>query len=296
MSDLILAMDVLTSAEYGPTDASAQATAWPDPAGVRVGSLRVGLYDHDGWFPASPAIRRAVAEAGAALADRGATVVTFRPPAVEPALTLFIAAAGADGLRTMRRVLRDEPVDPHLKGFLAVSRTPRPLRPVLAAVLDAAGRPHYALPVRASGPWSPAQMARLRDELERYVTGFGAALDASGVDVLISPPFAVPALTHGAGVDLTAHTAGSYATLYSTLGLPSGVVPITRVRAGEESDRPSSGVLSRAARDVETGSAGLPVGVQIAARAWRDDLVLAVMAALESDLVARAEYPRTPVA
>jgi fatty acid amide hydrolase len=40
--------------------------------------------------------------------------------------------------------------------------------------------------------------------------------------------------------------------------------------------------MDRAAIDTERGSAGLPVAVQIAARPWREDLVLATMAALES--------------
>jgi fatty acid amide hydrolase len=46
---------------------------------------------------------------------------------------------------------------------------------------------------------------------------------------------------------------------------------------------------------VEEGSAGLPVGVQVVARHWREDQVLAVMAALEEDFRRRPGYPVTPV-
>jgi fatty acid amide hydrolase len=54
------------------------------------------------------------------------------------------------------------------------------------------------------------------------------------------------------------------------------------VRPGEETDRPRSwDAAQRTARKVERGSAGLPVGVQIVARPWREDVVLAVMAELE---------------
>ena len=44
----------------------------------------------------------------------------------------------------------------------------------------------------------------------------------------------------------------------------------------------SAGIgVERAAHAVEMGSTGLPVGVQVVARSWREDIVLALMAALE---------------
>jgi hypothetical protein len=65
-----------------------------------------------------------------------------------------------------------------------------------------------------------------------------------------------------------------------------------RVRAGEESDRPPSrDLVERTARKVEKGSAGLPVGVQVAARHWREDIVLAVMSALEEYFRQQSDYP-----
>ena len=48
-----------------------------------------------------------------------------------------------------------------------------------------------------------------------------------------------------------------------------------------------------AARDAELGSAGLPIGVQIAARPFREDVLLSIMSALES---VGSDAPRTPIA
>jgi fatty acid amide hydrolase len=42
------------------------------------------------------------------------------------------------------------------------------------------------------------------------------------------------------------------------------------------------------------GSTGLPVGVQVVARHWREDVALAVMAALEEHLRRQADYPLRP--
>ncbi|UCG43470.1 MAG: hypothetical protein JSU73_02310 [candidate division WOR-3 bacterium] len=77
----------------------------------------------------------------------------------------------------------------------------------------------------------------------------------------------------------TVYSAGSCSSVYNMLGFPAAVVLITRVRAGEESDRPASRDKADAA--AEKGSIWLPVGVQVAARHRRDDVVPAVMQALE---------------
>jgi Asp-tRNA(Asn)/Glu-tRNA(Gln) amidotransferase A subunit family amidase len=52
--------------------------------------------------------------------------------------------------------------------------------------------------------------------------------------------------------------------------------------------------VERAARYVEAGSSGLPVGVQVVSRHWREDVVLAVMATLETFFRAQPDYPDRP--
>jgi fatty acid amide hydrolase len=74
-----------------------------------------------------------------------------------------------------------------------------------------------------------------------------------------------------------------HALLFNLMGLPAGVVAATRVRPGEESARTVGRDRSdHVARRIEAGSAGLPIGVQVAARPWREDVVLAVMEAIEA--------------
>ena len=87
----------------------------------------------------------------------------------------------------------------------------------------------------------------------------------------------------------------SYPGLFNLLGMPAGVVAATRVRAGEQSDRATSwDIVDRTACRAERGSAGLPVGVQVAARHWREDVALAVMAALEEHFRSQPDYPAHP--
>jgi fatty acid amide hydrolase len=73
------------------------------------------------------------------------------------------------------------------------------------------------------------------------------------------------------------------------------VVAVTRVRSGEESDcLPSIDLVESIALKVEQGSVGLPVGVQVAARHWCEDIVLAVMAAIEEHFQPQPDYPVHP--
>jgi fatty acid amide hydrolase len=130
---------------------------------------------------------------------------------------------------------------------------------------------------------------RLIEEEDAYCARFRSALDAGQFDAIICPPFALPAVPHGGYM---ACVALSYSMLYNLLGMPAGVVAATRVRPGEESDRPRSrDVVEQAARAAEADSSALPVGVQILARHWREDVLLAVMAALEAHFAGRPDYP-----
>jgi fatty acid amide hydrolase len=43
------------------------------------------------------------------------------------------------------------------------------------------------------------------------------------------------------------------------------------------------------------GSEGLPIGVQVIARPWREDVALVLMAVLESASRERLDFPKTPV-
>jgi hypothetical protein len=76
------------------------------------------------------------------------------------------------------------------------------------------------------------------------------------------------------------------------LGLPSGTVATTRVAAGEDAGREQSRdtVLKRA-RETDIASVGLPVGVQVSALPWREDIALAIMGALERSAAVKPYFP-----
>jgi fatty acid amide hydrolase len=258
---------------------------------VDVAGLRVGWYDDDGWFLPAPAVRRAVARAKDALQGDGVDVVRVAPPNVRRALQLFLGLVARDGSHYLRAAA-GEALDPQVSSTLRIGRLPRTARKALAGALTATGQTIMAVAPTALEPLTARRRAQLLDALEDFRAGYRARWRRSGIDALVCPPHALPALRHGQSRLLGPTAAGSYTTLFSVTGHPAGVVPITRVRAGEESDRVVGVQLAaRAARACERGSAGLPVGVQVVADHDREAIALAVMRRLERSMRDDREHP-----
>ncbi len=261
---------------------------------VNLAELVIGYYTDDGTFDVYSAGKRAVLDAVRWLERRGATLVPFSPPDVGEAMRLFFGILAGDAGKGVRRFLRGSPRDPRIAQLLAITAASAPTRALIRLFLQGTGRRRLAALLDAYGDPSADRHFTLVAELMDYQARFRTALDrAAGdrpIDALLSPPVSLPAFRHGASSELG--VGGAYALIYNVLGYPAGVVPVTRVRPDEEiATARSSDKMDRAARDTERGSCGLPVGVQVAARPFREDVALAVMAALEGAAEPEADYP-----
>jgi fatty acid amide hydrolase len=116
----------------------------------------------------------------------------------------------------------------------------------------------------------------------------------AGLDAVICAAHPLPALRHG-GSYLLGSVAGC-TFLWNVMGVPSGSAAVTRVREDEQASREqrTRDRVMRAAAETDAGSAGLPVGVQVVARPWREDVVLAVMRRLQDSIRERPDYPSRP--
>jgi amidase len=103
-----------------------------------------------------------------------------------------------------------------------------------------------------------AKFGELLEQVDRFRSEMLAFMEAH--DLILCPPGAFTALPHGEVLKPDRFPGFSYAGTYNLTGWP-GVV----VRGG-------------------TSPGGLPIGVQVVARAWREDVALAVASHLESAL------------
>ncbi len=267
-----------------------------DPSATDVRGLRVGFYVDDGFFPATAPIARGVSEAVAALEEAGAVVVPFEPPAGPEIVATYVGALSSDGGKAVANLLRGEALIPQLKALRRLATLPGPLRrlaanrvrgrePRVAGLLDGIGKRDVA---------SYWDLAARRTTLRRQVL---AAWDVAELDVVVCPAHATAAIGHGQFPNFG--PAGSYAMRFNLVNFPAGVAPVGRVRPDETRLRVSADRrpdrLDRQAAEVVEGTEGLPTAVQVVARPYREDLVLAVMLALDAGLRSGSEFPATPV-
>jgi fatty acid amide hydrolase len=263
-----------------------------DPASVDLQRLRIGWWVEDGVFTASPAVQRAVREAAEALAAQGAEVKPFQPSGLEEFFNIYLGLMGADAGEHGRRLAQGQPLDWRLKKLLRLARLPGYLREPLVFSLRQTGQQQFARIISHARPTSANGYWQLTYRLRELQRAFWKQAAQAGIDIFLSPPHALPAMPHRKPIDLVA--AASHAFVMNCLDAPAGIVPVTCVRPDEEDARPESrDQVLRQARATDRGSAGLPVGVQVSAAPWREDLVLAAMRALEQSLRHRADYPVT---
>jgi fatty acid amide hydrolase len=257
-----------------------------------IDGLRVGFFVDDGVVPVSAACRRAVDRAVRVLQDAGCVVVEAPPHDVLELVSVYLGGMSADGGATLRAQIDDDDLDMALSMLWRLQKLPAAARRLAAFAMDKQGEQHIARLLRALGEkrvadvWALTRRARALavDELVRW--------DRMQLDALVCPPHATPALPHGASRDFS--LGGTLSMRFNLLNFPAGVVPVTRVRPDEELRAQPRGRLERAAAVIDAGSAGLPVGVQVVARPWREDVCLRVMSAIEQGVRHDDGFPALP--
>jgi fatty acid amide hydrolase len=206
---------------------------------------------------------------------------------------IFLGSASAGGGKDYQRLLGDEKPIPQMQNMFRSMFTPALVMRFLPKLMRARGQNYVAYMMECMGARSTEAYWEIVEARSAYRERFVRSLEEGGFDVVLCPPCALPAITHGSSGDL--FPAMTYGLVYNVIGAPAGVAAATRVRPGEESDRAvGKDIVEITAQQVEQGSAGLPVGVQVVARHWREDIVLAVMATLESHFRSTPDYPAYP--
>ena len=293
VGDLSLFFGALDPARMTALDSRVPPVPWQRPDTIELKGLVVGRYDDDGVLPASRAIVRAVGRAAKALEARGCVVRPFQLPGVRDLVATYLGALSADDGAALFAALEGGEVDPVLETMRRFGALPLGVRRLAGAAARNLGQDNMGLMLGAMGAKSAADLWRLTYRLRTYRLDLLAAMDKAGIDALLGPVMATPAFPHGASKNFT--LASSYTLVFNATQMPAGVVPVTRVRA-DETARASSrdSVLRRAAR-VDAMSVGLPIGVQIATRPWKDHVALAVMGAIEAEVARDDGFPATPV-
>ena len=162
-----------------------------------------------------------------------------------------------------------------------MSCLPRWLVAILRRVLPLFGQQRPADLLKVTGEKSAYdywQLVADRKELQRAWLAQMAELD---VDVVLCPGAALAALPHGMSKDLS--PSFSYNFMFNLLHVPCGCVPFTRVRSDETTyTSPHKDIWTAFAAQATAGSDSLPVGVQVSALPFRDELLMYALREVEA--------------
>ena len=293
VDDLARFYAALPRARMAALDPRVPPIPWEDPMDTDLRAIRVGWYTDDGVLPVSAGVRRAVHRATDVLVAQGIKVVPFTPPDVPAILADYLGALSSDGGVTLRAALGGDPPDPTLAPMLALAKLPDGGRRTLARAASLVGQSRLGRMLDAMGEKPVADLWRITDRLRAWRFAVLDAMDTAGIDAILCPAFATPALPHGMSKNFT--LASSTAITWNAAQFPAGVVPVSRVRADETARPRSMDGVERHAAKVDAASRGLPLSVQVVGRPWREPLVLAVMAAIEAGVRGDVDFPATPV-
>lgn len=127
-------------------------------------------------------------------------------------------------------------------------------------------------------------MWSLQYERKKLRQAFFDAWTAAGdFDVLLTPVHVLPAVQHGTFKKISFTC--SFTLVFNVLDLPAGVLPVTSVDAArDEYTTPARGLLERTARGCYNLAEqnGLPLGVQVVGRPFKDETVLRAMRIIEN--------------
>lgn len=295
VADLTLAFRIMAEHVQAHPTGICPPLPFTSPDAVDVRCLRVALLPQIGdWTPSRP-VGRALKEAADALRAQGATVEPWTAaPDTQEGIDLFYGIVGADGFSRVRQILAGERPVPLMEPNVRLTSMPNAMVPIVAGIMEATGKHHLARMLRTAKRRSAEGLMDLLGDRLAYESRFLAALDAHNCDAILCPALPLPAVRHGDVGDL-ADIIGSV-LLFNALGMPAGVAPVTRVRPDEEGAwLAAKDKAEQAAHAAMQGSTGLPVAVQVVARHWREDIALAVMAALERHCRTQPEYPTKPL-
>lgn len=283
------AVDIPRMAKADPLMSPLPSTSLPNLEG-----MTIGFVDDDDFLTPSRPIRRALGLARTALEEAGATIVSHWPVASKDVLATWLAALTSDDGRTLLKTIGSDPVSDAIKPSMYMLKIPRALRRRLGGLLNALGERRLGMLLDIVGEKTVTELWQLTQRRTELRTEEFDAWQRSGIDALLCPPHVVPAMAHGASGDYVLSLGAMFR--WTLLGFPAGVVPVTKVAAGEsEGYEGGSDRIAKKTAAILAGSCGLPVGVQVVARPFAEEAMLAVMAAIEAGVQGLSGFPHTPI-
>ena len=218
--------------------------------------------------------------------EAGAEVTAFTPPDLSEAEELIFKILSSDKAFLFVDNLQDEKAMPQGAGLIMLSKASPFVKKLLLVLTSLLGQNSIRRIIPYFGGKGPANRKDLEEKQQILIRKFIEAMNNSPIgrlDAIISPVCALPAFLHNTADKVG--LGGIYTALHNVTGFPTGVATISEVGHDEAIGRKRTADLAvRTASKIEANASGLPLGVQIAARPWKEQVVLALINVLHKRL------------
>lgn len=244
--------------------------------------LKIAYYYDNGDFAPAPVCRRAVDMAIKELKQQGHQLFEWCPPGAATAHLLEYQVLFCDAGEEILELMKNDRIDPCFQGVYDVLKLPKAAKLARAQMLKNKDANTAALLEASCGTGSVSGYFKLEGKVLKYRRKVLTEMKQKGIDAIICPPTAFPALPFGNS--LLSVTGCWYNMIYNVLNFPSGVVRMTKqsqedIKALDDyeirDDRHAK------VRELIKDGEGLPCGVMVTAATWNDEQVLRVMKELE---------------
>ncbi|CAH8504266.1 unnamed protein product [Schistosoma guineensis] len=257
--------------------------------------LKIGFYSNfDGLVKASPSVQRVMSEIRDELSRQGHEVVDFALPTPSKAYQLTISLLASYMEPESLKLLYihgngDILVDYRQRLLHLFYALPRFLRHRIAEWrAEGIEKDYPATAVVLRGLGYSQSRKTLINQINDYKQEFFSLWNEVELDVLVCPTAPIPAPWDDSPSYVT-NCVLPFTCLYNLLGCPAGTLSVGRVEkcdlqaCGDISDNNfKSSQLDIMFSEQHKRSEGLPIGVQVVAKPWNDELVLGLLVRLQS--------------
>jgi Asp-tRNA(Asn)/Glu-tRNA(Gln) amidotransferase A subunit family amidase len=294
VADLVTSMRVLLDGANG-RDGNVLAVPFRDDLYEKARTQKgivFGYYDDDGFIAACPASARAVRLAVSALEHAGHRCVRFTPGGLGlETVGTYYRLLSADGGKTVSAFLGNEPLIPHIRVLLNMASLPNWAKRAVAWFIENVLRDKALATIfRSVRESSTQEYWQLHFKRQTLRADAVRAMKEAGVDCVLCPGFATPAVPHFASAKCS--WGCMYTALLNLLDVPTAALPVTTVDPALDAwtgplRHPIAEGRVRGMFDAQK-AAGLPVGVQLYGPRFSDEAVLGYAKVLEEALQRRS--------
>ncbi|TPP64489.1 hypothetical protein FGIG_00611 [Fasciola gigantica] len=267
--------------------------------------LRIGYFTYDGSFKAVPAAERAVLHIKSRLEAMGHKLIPWQPPCPgSECFEMFLTALFVDGGARLVEMLQYDEVEQSMFLGLKIFKSWRLTRRIKWILAKLFSHPDNLIYMRAVNYVTDVPtLTQHVNSLEEFRYRWYDNWRESNLDAVLCPAFGMAAPVP---VRTTRSFAGmlTYLHLFNITNMPAGSVPsgicvteadLAPLRASlgqKDGNKPvklAPGVTpypidrpwQKAAAELQVDTLGMPVGVQVAAAPWHDEMCLHVMREVE---------------